>query len=521
MPACFVDTGDLAVLLDGSDPRRIVLGRTGSGKTALVKRLADTEERAIVIQPESLALSYISNSTILNFISVLGVKLDIFFRLLWRHVFTVEIIRTQFHIDSDAAKRTFVDKVRSLFSDKKKLRALDYLENWGKTFWEDTDYRIKELTIKLESDLKTSIGQEFLPASLSLEGAKRLSEEQRAEVTQRAQHVVNQVQIQELSEIMDLLDSLLDDPKRRYYIVIDRLDENWIEDRVRYLLIRALIETARDFRKVRHAKVIVALRLDLIDRVFRLTRDAGFQEEKYEALYLELQWSKARLIEVLDARIDYLVKQRYTKARVAHSDLLPKRVGGDTAIDYMLARTMMRPRDIILFFNYCIRQAVDRPSITVDMIRQAEGEYSRARLRSLADEWHADYPNLIRFADILKKRRSAFRLAEIAEEQCAEFCISVVIEGVREKDDLWNTAEAVVDCSMHPVEARDRVIKAFYRVGLVGLKLQPHESTVWSLSGRRSVSVSELNPEVSVSVHPCFWRALGIGEERGQATASA
>src|SRR5882757_1316079 len=76
---CFVDTGELAILRDCADPRRLLLGRSGAGKTALLHKLAEAEERTIVIKPESLALSYISNSTILNFVSQLDVKLDIFF----------------------------------------------------------------------------------------------------------------------------------------------------------------------------------------------------------------------------------------------------------------------------------------------------------------------------------------------------------------------------------------------------------------------------------------------------------
>ena len=91
--SCFIDTGSLRVLKNCADPRRIVLGRTGSGKTALLKRLAEAEERVIEVHPESLSLGYISNSTILRFFSSLGVNLDIFFKLLWRHVFTVEILK--------------------------------------------------------------------------------------------------------------------------------------------------------------------------------------------------------------------------------------------------------------------------------------------------------------------------------------------------------------------------------------------------------------------------------------------
>lgn len=59
---CFVATSHLHLLQDCKDPRSIVLGRTGSGKTALLHRLAEIEPRTIEIRPESLALAYISNS---------------------------------------------------------------------------------------------------------------------------------------------------------------------------------------------------------------------------------------------------------------------------------------------------------------------------------------------------------------------------------------------------------------------------------------------------------------------------
>src|SRR5260221_13825244 len=81
---CFVDTGDLLELLDAHQATRIVIGRTGSGKTALLTRLSECPT-AITIQPETLSFSYITNSTILNFFLEAGAKLDLFFRLLWRH----------------------------------------------------------------------------------------------------------------------------------------------------------------------------------------------------------------------------------------------------------------------------------------------------------------------------------------------------------------------------------------------------------------------------------------------------
>jgi hypothetical protein len=512
---CFMDVGGSAILRDCDDPRRIVLGRTGAGKTALLYQFTEQQNNVIEVKPESLALAYISNSTILQFVHDLGVNLNIFFKLLWRHVFTVEILKAHFNLDSEQATLPVLERIKNLFSsrNRKHAQAMDYLEKWGKTFWEETDYRIKELTTKLETDLRLSIDAAKIGIPISADGGKSLTEEQKAEVVHRAQHVVNEVQIRQLSDMIELVDEVLEDPKRCYYIVIDRLDEDWVEDGLRYLLIRALIETVRDFVKVKHAKIIIALRYDLLDRVIRLTRDAGFQEEKYESLYLPVEWNRGQLIELLDLRIGALVRERYTTKAVTHDGLLPAKISKQASIDYILRRTLMRPRDVILFFNLCISQAINNPSITTQMVRQAEGEYSRLRLRSLADEWYSDYPTLLSFVDLLKGRPACFSLDSISDDDCLNLCIKLHEQKIEPKDDLSRAALSLVDTGLTFEDFRRAVMVAFYKVSLVGLKLEHYESVSWSIGGRRSVSAAEIQPGTRVAIQPCFWRTLGVKEE--------
>jgi hypothetical protein len=509
---CFLDVGDMSILNDCDDPRRIVLGRTGAGKTALLYHFVQEHDNVIEIKPESLALAYISNSTILQFVHGLGVNLNIFFKLLWRHVFTVEILKTHFHLDSQQATVPVVERIKSFFSSRNRrhTQAMEYLEKWGKTFWEETDYRIRELTTKLESDLKASIDAAKIGVPLSVQAGQALSEEQKLEVIHRAQHVVNEVQIRQLSDMIELIDEVLEDPKRRYYIVIDRLDEDWVEDGLRNLLIRALIETVRDFVKVRHAKIVIALRYDLLDRVIRLTRDAGFQEEKYESLYLPIEWTRDQLIGLLDLRVDTLVRQRYTTKTVSVCDLLPTKMEKQPSIDYLLKRTLMRPRDAILFFNLCIAQAANNPSITAQMIRQAEGEYSRLRLRSLADEWQSDYPTLLSFVELLKGRPSVFPLESVTEEDCLNVCVRRHEQDLPVDDELSLAAVSLTDAKIRYEDFRRTIMAAFYKVSLVGLKLEHYESVSWSVGGRRSVSFAEIQPGTRIAIHPCFWRTLGV-----------
>ena len=241
---CFIDTGDLETLMDCKKPQRIVLGRTGTGKTALLYKLIERKD-VIGIKPETLSFNYLANSTILQFFIEAGVKLDLFFRLLWRHVLTVELLKRRYKIDSDSAKTSFLSRFRNLLTrNKKKERAINYLLQWGETFWEETEYRIKEITNKIEKDLKSSVAGGFDSLKLEVSGAKKLTEQERAEVVKRGQKVINSIQMRELSDILSFLDEdVFDDEQQNFYITIDRLDENWVDDNFRYLLIRSLIET--------------------------------------------------------------------------------------------------------------------------------------------------------------------------------------------------------------------------------------------------------------------------------------
>jgi hypothetical protein len=184
-----------------------------------------------------------------------------------------------------------------LFSrNASKKKALDYLTNWGSQFWSETEYRTKEFTRKLETDLTASakISSNFI--SLGAEGARKLSEEEKIEVRDAGMRIVNDVQVKDLHQVIALLsEDIFNNPSDRYYIVIDRLDEDWVDDRIRFKLIKALMEALRTFRQIHSAKIIVALRTDLHYRVLKETVHAGFQQEKYSSLYLQLRWTRQQL----------------------------------------------------------------------------------------------------------------------------------------------------------------------------------------------------------------------------------
>lgn len=511
---CFVDTGDISRLKDFRDNHSIVLGRTGTGKTALLETIAADSPHIIKIAPDALALNHISNSTVIHFFEEAGLNLDPFYKLLWRHVITIELFQTHFDLDSEEGKKSWIAQMKERFSkqsknDVKRRKALEYLNEWGGRFWEDTEHRVREVTSRIEKGLTSSIGARAKLLEASSEEVKKLSEEVRSEIVQLGQKAVNDAQVQELAEILNLVNELFDDPQQQYFIVIDRLDENWVEDRIRYKLIMALIETCRDFCRIENVKLLIALRRDLLDRVFRLTEPSAQQREKYEFMELPLRWSRTDLLKILDTRISELVTSRSRGKHLTHRDLLPKDIKGTPIGDYLYLHAR-RPRDIIRLFNACIARAEGGSKVTLSQFREAMGDYSRSRLQALYDEWKLDYPHLSHFTELLQGRPESCKLDTFDLEIVGEACLELMVRNPQPIGLLHIAAREVVDSLRTPEDFLRSLALVFYKIGLVGIKLHTHEKTTWIDDDGRTISAAEITPQCSVVVQPSYHRALGI-----------
>lgn len=244
---CFLDKGDLDIISDTDQPESILVGRTGSGKSALILKIAQDNSKSIILDPNDISIKFLENSDIINFFEGIGVKLDLFYKLLWRHILTIEFLKLRYKLKENGNESGILQRLSEMCASRGKKKAIDYFNKWSDQFWIETDKHLKEIVEKFTEEVKGEIGVGVDGiGSLSISDIQGLSTERRLEIVNKANRVVSQIQIQSLSEVIDVLsEEAFVDSQQKYYILIDKLDEDWASTETRCLFVRALIEEVK------------------------------------------------------------------------------------------------------------------------------------------------------------------------------------------------------------------------------------------------------------------------------------
>ena len=161
------------------------------------------------------------------------------------------------------------------------------------------DENIKELTQTVEENIDAELSAEVSKFKSWAGYSRSLSKEKKSSLVARAKKRVNSSILLELGKVLEILSEFEgegnDKFSQGYYILIDKIDDKWVDDTIRYQMIRALIECLKSFRKIQNLKIIVALRSDVLERVFQESYHPGFQREKYDDYILRLKWDKTQL----------------------------------------------------------------------------------------------------------------------------------------------------------------------------------------------------------------------------------
>lgn len=512
---CFVDTGDIQRLMAERDPAAVILGRTGAGKSALLYKISRTADNVSIIDPNNVSVQFLEHSNIIAFLSELSVNLDLFYRLLWKHILVVEILKQLYGERGLKDTQSIWDKIFGASRRKDLLRekAIKYFEDWGDKFWLETDEQLRELTERFQSEVEAAFKTKIPNVQISAAGAKSLDNEIRREIREKTNQVVSGLQVQRLNELVRKLEeAAFADRQKRYYILIDGLDENWAGTETRCRFIRALIEEIKALRTLEQVKIIIALRSDLLLQVFDVTRSSGFQQEKYEAYLLPIKWDTAQLRKLIDLRVNEVFKDQYTGQELSLEDVFPsaKKGGGQTAEGYILERTLHRPRDVLQFINEAFLAATGRDRISWRALTASESVYSVKRLNSLFEEWEEIHPSLRIICEILRGLPSSFSRSSITRERIESACLELFDGSL--SDESANIAEKLYAAKRGASESDvlNVWLCVLYQVGIIGIKISSTESFRWSFIDQPSITISEAKRATRIKVHKMLFSALEI-----------
>jgi hypothetical protein len=513
----FIESPVYHVIADKSDPRCFLIGRTGSGKSAAIQHLEEVNDGHVIrIAPEDLSLPYITDMQVIRYLDSLDVKLDLFWIALWKHVLLVEIIRHRYGVNSPEAKQRFLTGLKErLVRTPGKQAALEYLDEFEGKFWVDADERVREITDTFTKRIEArgGISLKAGPASTSAAAGRSTesSTEERSELADRYQRIVNETQLSKLNQMMNVLnDDILDDAHFTY-VVIDDLDRDWVDERLSNDLIRCLFRTVLDMQRVKNLKVLVALRTNIFQELD--FGGSGSQEEKFRALVLEMRWTRANLKELLDERVRVSgTKANLDAASIADLFPHPNKTRG-SAVDYMFDRTLLRPRDAIAFTNQCLILGAGKVRLSWEDVKGAEGQYSTNRMLALRDEWKQTYPGID--SVIAKFRGSPARMTTLEFQTRLDDCMLLTADpafkGVR-----WLTemSQAMWDGGLDApswFQLYQPITALLYRVGLIGVASNNTAAPVFfSTEPLLAESESSLSRADFFHVHRMFQKALDV-----------
>lgn len=186
--------------------------------------------------------------------------------------------------------------------------------------------------------------------------------------------------------------------KEEVWVLVDNLDKGWPtrgatdED---IMLIRALLEATRRLQRQLAGRevdlrALVFLRNDIYDHLVRDTPDRG----KDTAILLD--WTDPQLFQQLVLRRITAGSDISGEFDDVWSTLFTPRIGVEHSFSFMLDRTLMRPRDLLNLLHRAIEVAVNRghSRVSEDDIRHAVKVHSEDILVTMSFELRDIFPTL-------------------------------------------------------------------------------------------------------------------------------
>lgn len=431
----------------------LVVGRKGSGKSALLRRLEEhyaalRDTHVVKVTPKFNTLRTILNDKDLQ--SSFGE--EIFFQHTWLRQFMLDFLCKVGHEARGTYSAGSEDFARRVARDQNQT---------SKDFVENITEILKALKLKV-GDLG-----EF---GLNLESELR-------ETTN----------IEALRHHVDELCRA----GAKFVVMVDDLDLGWDNSDTANNLLLGLLSACVSIGGIsQNIQPLVFLREDVYTLLLARTQHS----DKYRDVE-RIRWSQEQLISILEERINFnRVRDGERVLDDAFASVFPLTIGTSNTDNWIVERTLSRPRELIQLSRY-YTQSVDSEEPDDEKLKATEPEYSSWKLEDLCAEYQNQYPGLSAIMSHWKTKffRHKYHLtrAEI-DDMVLDILESVPI------DEPWFN-KLVDETDTHGL------IAVLYEIGFLGDFVLGGEG-----GSRTYYSFLEYHEPLfeEVQVHPCFRRAV-------------
>lgn len=322
------------------------------------------------------------------------------------------------------------------------------------------------------------------------------------------------VKVRELEKLykLDEINGLL--PKVRELLheqpviaIVDELDKGWDASEDAQAFVAGLFQACNSINQLSpNLRVYMSLRQELYDNIPALYDDA----QKYRDIIETISWDETGLRNLISKRIRYATRNSLEGDdedvwNAVYSETLEYR--RTKSFNYIVDRTLYRPREIIQFCNQSIETAVaDRQStpINYSTIGKAEQAYSKDRTLDISAEYRFQYPGLL---SIFESFRGL--VYNMTREQLEYRCLEIITGDV--------ATDAIAHSWLENLDP-DHLVEVLWRVGFLraraigGVKAQRRSGSSY-LASHQAGNLSLININ-SFQVHPMFRVYLGLREPK-------
>ena len=448
----FIETPDYKTLISATD-RTVVVGRRGSGKSALAYGLAKHWRQVPKTRVIQLAPQEDQMIGLRPIVRKFGTDFNLLraaCRIMWRYALMLELAASA----SESYK----------FAGAQAARVLaPHIARWK---------RASGFSGRLRTVLNNVLKDGVTP------------EEQ----------IGNFSSLLEVDRVKEALKQVLPEMKTEFVVLIDKLDEGYQSDDVGTALADGLIlATINVAGWLPNTKVTLFARDNVARAVAKADPDYS---RDIEGQVLRLHWDEQLLISVVCARL----RRAFSLGDIESNLKVWNRCAGQnlrgmSGFRQCLRLTLYRPRDILALLNQAFYRAAGqgRDQIMIEDLESTAQEISQTRLDDLHKEYNAILPGLSVLTASFAGHSPECTSAEAADRLEA-------VAGAPHED-------AATQQHFEIVKDFGALVRSLYSVGFIGLR-DPASGTFGYCHDGRSPN-QQFGAFDKLLVHPCYWMALG------------